>query len=68
MGQPHKGERRLIGSRIPNEVYPLLEERAKAAGTSVSQYVADLAVCHVGRPDLVWQPKRSREEELPLAI
>ena len=55
-------------SRVPEEAYPLLEERAKAAGTSVSQYVADLAVRDVGRPDLVWQPKRSREEELPLAI
>ena len=67
MAQPHKGQRRLVQSRIPEEVYAVLAERARAAGTSTSQYIADSMALSVGRADLVRELGRDREE-LPLAM
>lgn len=69
MAQPHKGSRRLVQSRIPEEVYAELAARARVAGTSASQYIADVMALSVGRPDLVRELNRlDHREELPLAI
>ncbi|HEX7321544.1 MAG TPA: toxin-antitoxin system [Mycobacterium sp.] len=68
MAQPHKGDRRLVQSRIPEEVYAEVRRRAIEAGTSASQYIADMAALVVGRPDLVRELNRDREEGLPLAM
>lgn len=67
MAQPHKGERRLVASRVPEDVYEELIGLANEAGTSVSQFIADRMAIHVGRPDLVW-PRRTQEEGFPLAM
>lgn len=67
MAQPHKGPRRLVQTRIPEEVYAELVRRARKAGTSTSQYIADSMALSVGRRDLVWELGRDRGE-LPLAI
>lgn len=68
MAQPHKGPRRLVQSRISDEVYAEISKRAHAAGTSASQWIADMAALAVGRPDLVRELNRAEREELPLAI
>jgi predicted HicB family RNase H-like nuclease len=67
MAQPHKGPRRLVQTRIPEEVYAELVRRAREAGTSTSQYIADSMALSVGRDDLVWELGREREA-LPLAM
>jgi hypothetical protein len=67
MAQHHKGPRRLVASRIPEDVYGELAVRAHAAGTSTSQFIADCMAVYVGRPDLVWGPHEPREG-LPLAM
>lgn len=54
-------------SRIPEDAYTILSERARDADTSVSQYVADSMCILIGRPDLVRELDRDREE-LPLAM
>lgn len=55
MGQPHKGDRRLLQS--PRDTSPELRQAvhtcATAAGLPISQYLADVLAIHVGRPDLV---------------
>lgn len=51
MAQPHKGERRLVGTRLARDVHDEVQRRAAEAGTSVSQYVADVVAAHVGRAD-----------------
>jgi len=55
-------------SRIPEEAYTELAQRAHAAGTSVSQFVADVMCLHIDRPDLVRDVGCGREEVLPLAM
>ncbi len=67
MAQPHKGQRRLVQTRIPEEVYAVLVGLAREAGTSTSQFIADSMALKVDRPDLVRELNRSREE-LPLAM
>jgi hypothetical protein len=67
MAQPHKGPRRLVQTRIPEQVYAELVRRAHEAGTSTSQYIADSMAISVGRDDLVWELGREREA-LPLAM
>ena len=67
MAQPHKGPRRLVQTRIPEEVYAELVRRAREAGTSTSQYIADSMALSVGRDDLVWELGREWEA-LPLAM
>lgn len=51
MAQPHKGERRLVGTRLTWDVHDEVRRRAAESGTSVSQYVADVMAAHVGRAD-----------------
>lgn len=68
MARPHKGDRRLLMSRIPEEAYAELAQRARVAETSVSQFVADVMCLHIDRPDLVRELNRDRENGLPLAI
>lgn len=67
MAMPSKGSRTTIISRVPDDVFELLEERRRAAGVqSVSQYVADVLASYTGRSDLVREldqtavPRRSR--------
>ena len=72
MAQPHKGPRRLVGSRIPEEVYLELRRRADDAGVSVSQYVADVMAIYAGYPEEVRElshttPLFSRDLEVSLA-
>ncbi|ASL14568.1 hypothetical protein MYCOZU2_02151 [Mycobacterium intracellulare subsp. chimaera] len=55
----------LLQSRPVREVWDAVHARAAEAGTSVSQYVADLLAEHVGRPDLIRETQR---EALPLAM
>lgn len=65
MGQPHKGDRVLLQTRPRREVWEALHLAARAAGTSVSQYVADVLAIHVGHPELV---RELDKEVLPLAM
>lgn len=67
MAQPHKGPRRLVQTRIPEQVYAELVRRAREAGTSTSQFIADSMALSVGRDDLVWELGREGEA-LPLAM
>ena len=67
MAQPHKGPRRLVQTRIPEQVYAELVKRAREAGTSTSQFIADSMALYVGREDLVWELGREGEA-LPLAM
>ncbi|PZU04700.1 MAG: toxin-antitoxin system [Gordonia sp. (in: high G+C Gram-positive bacteria)] len=49
-----KGERRRITSRIPIDVYMILEARRQDAGVdSLNQYIADLLANYAGRTDLI---------------
>lgn len=66
MGQPHKGDRVLLQTRPRREVWEAVHVAARTAGTSVSQYVADVLAQHVGRPDLVREI--DAKEVLPLAM
>lgn len=73
MAQPHKGERRLVGTRLARDVHDEVQRLAAEAGTSMSQYVADVMAAHVGRTDEIRKipadaliPRRQLEE-LPLA-
>ncbi|WP_231513458.1 toxin-antitoxin system [Mycobacterium paragordonae] len=55
----------LLQSRPVREVWDAVHALAAEAGTSVSQYVADLLAEHVGRPDLI---RELNKEVLPLAM
>lgn len=46
-GQPHKGDRRLIGTRVPQPYGDEIEQRADAIGVSMSEYVAAVLVEHI---------------------
>ena len=73
MAQPHKGERRLVGTRLARDVHDEVQRRAAEAGTSMSQYVADVMAAHVGRTHEIRDIPadalipRHQLEELPLA-
>ena len=73
MAQPHKGERRLVGTRLARDVHDEVQRRAAESGTSVSQYVADVMAAHVGRSDEIREIpadaliSRRNLEESPLA-
>lgn len=67
MAQPHKGDRRLVQTRLPESVYAEVRRRAEAAGTSTSQYISDLMAIHAGMPAEVRDLGRAGEE-LSLAI
>lgn len=73
MAQPHKGDRRLVGTRLTRDVYDEIQRRASDIGTSMSQYVADVMAAHVELADEIRDipadaliPRRQLEE-LPLA-
>lgn len=71
MAQPHKGNRHLVQSRIPDPAYAEIKLRAAEAGLSVSQYVADLMCLCVGKPDQVRALRTAslfdEQTEVPLA-
>ncbi|KZL30492.1 MULTISPECIES: ribbon-helix-helix protein, CopG family [Rhodococcus] len=54
MGMASKGSRRVITSRVPSDLYEILEQHRRAAGVrSLSQFVADVLASHFGRADLI---------------
>lgn len=66
MGMASKGARTLVTSRVPNDVFEILEARRRAAGVgSVSQYIADLLAASAGRTDLM---RELDEEALPKEV
>lgn len=72
MGQPNKGQRHLLQSRVPPRVAELVAEYAAANRLSISEAVADLTAQALGEPlpsETLPQPKTRRQrEELPLAM
>ena len=72
MAQEHKGERWLVQTRLDIEVFQQLVIAADDAGTSHSQYVADVLAMHFGRPDLVRALGKKKPANpqgvLPLAV
>ncbi len=53
IAQPHKGPRKQIGMRIPEEIHNLLRDCGKQYGaSSTSQFTADVLCLVMGRPDL----------------
>lgn len=70
MAMASKGARRVVTSRVPTDVYEILEAHRQAAGVgSLSQYVADLLATYTGRPDLILELDRQARprEVLPAA-
>lgn len=70
MAMASKGPRTNITSRIPTDVYEILEAKRRAAGVgSLSQYVADLLANYSGRTDLIREldSKALPQEVLPEA-
>ncbi len=59
----NKGERHLIGARLPIDDAVKLNEVTETLGVSVSQYVADLLQDHLATIDL---EAIKNQEELPL--
>lgn len=51
-GQPHKGDRRLLGTRLPRAVADEVEERALATGISISDYLSRLVADHLATAPL----------------
>lgn len=63
MPMQSKGERHEFKARVPTAVN--VEALARRYGcTSVSQYLADLACIHAGRPDLV---RELNQEMMPIS-
>lgn len=70
MAMASKGRRTSITSRIPTDVYEILEDRRRDAGVgSLSQYIADLLANYTGRTDLIREldSKVLPQEVLPRA-
>ncbi len=65
-----KGARAHYTVRPPSEAAPLIEEKLRESGcSSMSQWLADLLVIAVGRPDLALELGKTLEAEvLPLAM
>ncbi|RQO50036.1 hypothetical protein DBV08_05840 [Rhodococcus sp. KBW08] len=63
MGMTSKGPRTRVTSRIPTEIYAILEDRRRhsVAATSLSQFVSDVLALYVGRPDLAVELTESGE-------
>ena len=51
-GRPSKGDRRMVGSRMPISDADKLHAVAAAQGVTVSDYVADLVRAHLRNVDL----------------
>lgn len=70
MGMASKGPRKIVTSRVPTDVYQILEDRRRDAGVgSLSQYIADLLANYAGRTDLIreLEPNVLPQEVLPAA-
>ena len=63
-GRPSKGDRRLVGSRMPISDVDKLHAVAAARGVTVSDYVADLVRAHLCNVDL---EDITNQEALPIA-
>lgn len=54
MAMASKGARTVVTSRVPTDVYEILERRRVEAGVgSLSQFIADLLASYSGRTDLI---------------
>lgn len=51
MAQPHKGDRKLVGTRLPATVHERVVELAAEAGLPVSQFIADFVALKLGLVD-----------------
>ncbi len=58
-GQPHKGDRRLLGTRLPRAVADEVEARALATGISISDYLSRLVADHLATAPL---PRTGQDE------
>ena len=74
MGQPNKGQRHLLQSRVPMYLVDPVQDYAAAHGMSVSEAVADLVARALDQPlpsTTVPRPKsqtQRQREELPLGM
>jgi hypothetical protein len=62
--RPTKGERHLIGARLPIADAVKLADVVEARGTTVSEYVAELLHAHLSTVDL---EQITNQEALPIA-
>ena len=62
-GRKSKGERKLVGSRMPVDTASQLEIVAEASGQTVSDYVAKLVTAHLSTVDI---NVLMTQEELPI--
>ena len=62
-GRPSKGDRRMVGSRMPVSEVDKLHAVAAARGVTVSDYVANLVLAHLSHVDLQSIPD---QEILPI--
>lgn len=71
MAQVHKGPRRQVASRMPEQLIDDVYVYAQRVGLTVSEAVADLVALQLGKPlpsETLPKPKNRRQrEELPLA-
>lgn len=68
MAMASKGSRKMVTSRVPTDVYEILEGQRRAAGVgSVSQYVADLLAVYAGRTDLIRELDTKALQEVRVA-
>jgi hypothetical protein len=64
MGNPYKGDRTRVTSRVPDVVFEELERRRIAAGVNMSQFLADLLAAATGHAQLV---QETNQEVLKLS-
>ena len=65
MGNPYKGDRTRVTSRVPDVVFEELERRRVAAGVNnMSQFLADLLAAATGHTQLV---QETNQEVLKLS-
>lgn len=62
-GRKSKGDRKLVGSRMPVNTAAELEAVAEARGVTISDYVADLVTAHLATIDI---SRLRTQEELPI--
>ena len=65
-GRPSKGERRLIASRVPEQVADAIYNAADEQGITISEYVADLLSVAHGYPPTS-KPAHKNQEALPIS-
>jgi hypothetical protein len=67
MGQPHRGKRRLVGTRLPEDLMSRVLTYAEARRLSLSEAMADLAATALGEPlpsETLPRPKSPKQQEL----